>query len=491
VPPSATYTFKHALIQDAAYESLLRKTRQEFHGKIAQVLVGRFPEMAETKPELLARHYEGAGRIEEATAGWMKAGVQASNRSALRESVAYLRKAIALLETLPPDDPKRLKSEMEAQLALAPSLMSSLGWGSPEAEAACLRARDLCAVLGNPQGLLGSLWGLWTVYLLRGTHSAALETAQSVLEMAQGTEDPILHVVARHAIGYSTYFLGDFVAAREHAEKGLALYNRERERALVGVFQIPSSFACGSFQTMSLWFLGYPEQAEAARQNAWRKIEDLAIPACTAYGLGCALMIHYARRDVATVASYANEVYRISREDGYLIWAAHGRVYRGWAQAMNGDAEAGIAEIHGGMEDYRLTGSELMVPQMCLMLAEALWRAKRPGEALAALSRGMKMATEHQERAHEPELHRLKGEIQFAQGAGAAGEASLRRAIALAQAQGAKMLELRAALSLAKVLAKSGRGDEGRALLRPVCEWFTEGWESPELVEARAAISGS
>ncbi len=489
VPPSSTYTFRHALIQDAAYESLLRATRQEFHGKIAEALVHRFPDMAETRPELLARHYEGAGKTAEAIAGWMKAGQQAQKQSALRECTAYLQKAIALLEMLPEDDPGRLQLEMEAQLALATSLMSTIGWGSREAEAACLRARDLCEKLGNATGLLGALWGLWTVYLLRGSIGPSFEAATRVLELAMASGDPGLQIAARQGIGYSTYFLGLFPQAREHAREALALYDPERERELVMSFQIPMSFACGNYLMMSNWFMGYAEQAEQARVAAWATIEALGIPACTVYALACAMMIHYARRDYETIEAASERLCQSATEGGYLLWAAQGRIYRGWVQAMKGNAEAGIAEMNAGLEGYRMTGSNLMTPQFCLMMAEAQLRAGRPGEALAAILRGMNYAGEAQEHIHEPELHRLRGEILLTQGASGAGAASLRKAIECAQGQKAKMLELRAALALAKLHHKQGRNDEAAALLQPLDAWFVEGRGIPELVETRALLA--
>ncbi|MGB6742505.1 MAG: adenylate/guanylate cyclase domain-containing protein, partial [Terracidiphilus sp.] len=276
-PPGSTYTFRHALIQDAAYGSLLRTTRQEFHDKIAGALIHRFPDMAETKPEMLARHFEGAQRTAEAIAGWMKAGQQAQQRSALRECAAYLQKAISLLETLPADDPARLRSEMEAQLALSTALMATIGWGSREAEAACVRARNLCEKLGNGPGLVGSLWGLWTVYFLRGTLVPSLEAANQVLQAALASGDPGLEIVARQGMGYSSYFMADFPAAREHAGKAIALYNPERERGLAIAFQLPLTFACANFLSASSWFMGYPEQAEKARILSWEMIEALNI----------------------------------------------------------------------------------------------------------------------------------------------------------------------------------------------------------------------
>ncbi len=488
VPPGSTYTFRHALIQDAAYGSLLRKTRQEFHSKIAEALVNRFPDMAETKPELLARHYEGAGRISEAIAGWIKAGYRAQQSSALRECTAYLQKAISLLEALPADDPGRLQSEMEAQLALSTALMSTIGWGSREAEAACIRARNLCEKLGNGPGLIGSLWGLWTVYFLRGTLGPSLEAANQVLQAALASGDSGLQIAARQSIGYSTYFMGDFEQARDHALKGLALYDPKRERELATAFQLPLSFACGNFLMMSLWFMGYPEQAEQARKNAWTIIEELNLPACTVYALACAIMIHYARRDYATVKQSADRLFQLANEGGFLLWVAQGRIYQGWVQAMQENADAGIAEMKAGLESYRLTGSGLMTPQLSLMTAEAQLKAGRPGEALAAISRGLHYVEESQERVHEPELHRLRGEIMIAQGASAAAESSLARAIELARTQQARTLELRAALVLAKLRRTQGRDAEAGVLLQPLAEWFSEGHDLPELCEAHAIL---
>jgi predicted ATPase len=447
--------------------------------------------MAETRPELLARHYEGAGRISEAIAGWMRAGYQAQQRSALRECAAYLQKAISLLETLPPNDPARLKSEMEAQLALAVALMSTIGWGSREAEAACIRARDLCEKLGNGPGLIGALWGLWTVYFLRGTLVPCLGAAEQVLKLALAAGDPGLEIAARQAIGYSNYFLGNFVEAREHAEKGLALYDPERERSLVASFQLPLSSACGNFKMMSLWFMGYPEQAEQARKEAWAMIVALDNPACTVYAQACAMMIDFARRDYAAAREYAESLHAMATEGGFLLWAAQGRIYRGWTQAMTENPEAGIAEMRAGLESYRFTGSDLMTPQFCIMMAEAQVRAGRPGEALASVSRGLHYVEDSQEHVHEPELHRLRGEILISQGASSAGETSLMRAIEIAQSQQAKMLELRAALVLARLYRDRGRTAEAAALLQPLHDWFQEGRNLPELAEARSILEST
>jgi predicted ATPase/class 3 adenylate cyclase len=487
-PPAATYTFKHALIQDAAYESLLRKTRQEFHGKIAEVLTRRFPEMAETKPELLARHFEGAGRAGEAIAGWMKAGHQAQQRLALRECVAYLQKALSLLETLPEDDTGRLQSEMEAQLALGQALTATFGWASREVETTFLRASDLCRNLNNSSGLLQALNALSSMHFLRGNIPQSFETAKTVLDMAVKSGDPVLEISARNLISYPAYYLGDFAQACEHADAALALYTPAREREVVARLHLPSSYACAHIRSMGLWFLGYPEQAERARLESWAMIEELNIPACTTFALGYMLHSHYLHRDHVVIAKMAEQAYALSAEGGFLFWAAQARIFRGWAQAMNGDAEAGIADMNAALESYRLTGTGLLTPQWCFMMAEAQLRAGRTAEALAELSRGLKHAIEYGEHAHEPELHRLTGEIRFMQGDLAAAEQSLRRAIEVAQACQTKMLELRAAVSLARLLSKYGRLAEAHALLNPLNEWFQEGHGTPELRASRAIL---
>ncbi|HKD06493.1 MAG TPA: adenylate/guanylate cyclase domain-containing protein [Bryobacteraceae bacterium] len=488
-PPDSTYTFRHALIQDAAYESLLRKTRQEFHGKIAEVLVHRFPDMAETRPELLARHFEGAGRTREAIAGWMRAGQRAGQSMAFRESVAHWRRAISLLDTLPDDDPDRLRTEMEAQLAIAQVLMTTVGWGSREAGEACIRARDLCRALGNIAGLIQSLTALSTVYFVRGVLDKALEASHSVLEMALTTNDVLFQAGARVPYAYTAYFMADFALAREEADRVLAVYTPENERLITSRFQVPATFAAANARVMSLWFMGYTAEAEESRRQAWTIIESLNVPACTAYGYGHALLYHYARRDRRAIAELAQRLYPLCTEEGYLVWGAQSRIYLGWLRALEGDAEQGMAEMNAGLESYRLTGSGLMTVQFCLMRGEALWVAGRPQEATAALAEGLAHAAEYHEHAHEPELHRLMGEILLAEGETAEGEACLRRAIDLSKAQIARTPELRAALALARWLAAHDRNDEARDLLIPVESWFLAGRELiPELREARQLL---
>ncbi|MDJ0976880.1 MAG: adenylate/guanylate cyclase domain-containing protein [Planctomycetota bacterium] len=487
-PPSSEYTFKHALIQDAAYRSLLRATRQEVHGKIAGALVARFPEMAETDPALLAHHFEGAGQSAEAIQSWMAAGFQAQQRSAMLECIANLHKAIALLETMPHDDPARIQSEAAAQLALAPALMAARGWGAREVEVACNRARLLCEQTGDGQGLLTALWGLWTVLFVRGEFTPALETAQAVLGMAIAAENPILEVAARHAVGFTHYFRGEFLEAREHGEKGLALFSLEQERMLVTIFQIPSSVCIGAFLTQSLHFLGYPEQAQQRHEDLVALIGDLAIPACTAVGLAVSMYYTYELRDVDTLARDAEECITLSTEEGFGLWAVAVRVTRGWTRCMRGDTEGGLEEMREGLESYQRMESGIFVPQFCMMTAEGMRLAGRLDDALEALETAQRIAEEHGEHYYDAEIHRVRGEIQIQRGALGDGEETLRRGIDIAGRQHATMLQLRSAIPLARLLRDQDRGEEAYELLSEIDSLLTEGAASSERVQARALL---
>lgn len=482
------YVFAHALIQDAAYESLLRKTRQDYHRSIAELLLERSPEMAETTPEVLARHFEGAGDIDRAIDYWMAAGSLAQQRSVEREAVAYLKKAVSLLETLPEESPERIGREMAAQLALGPALMATQGWGSGEVEAVCTRALELCDRTGNAQGTLAALWGLWTVLFVRGELDRALEAAQSVLAMAVASENPLLQVAARHGVGFTLYFRGEFAAAREQAEKALELFDIEQERALVKLFQIPSSVCCLGFLTQSLWCMGYPDQAKQRHQELEELVEALDNPACTAVGLGVGMYYDLDRRDPETIAPKAERGYTLSVEEGFLFWAAAMRMYRGWAASLRGDVAGGLPELREGLEEYTLTGSRLGMSAMLLMLAEAQRADGQLQAALEAIDAAIESGAERNERYYEAELHRLKGELQVESGQEAAGELSLRRALEVARAQDARLLELRSANALARLLVDRGQGDEAANLLRPLLDWFSEGQDARELREAGSLL---
>lgn len=487
-PPTAIYTFSHALIQDAAYESLLRKTRQEFHQKIADSLLQRFPEMADTAPELLARHYEGAGRIPEATAGWMKAGQQARSRLALRESEAYFRKAIALLQTLPEDAPGRLQSEMEAQLSLGQILTETAGWASREVEIAFTRAGELCTKANNVLGQYQVLSALCGTYLLRGQQLQSLEVGKKLHEMAVAMGDPTLIVAACHAASYPAYYLAGFSLCCKLADEGLVHASIERERLLMGLLHICSCYATSNIRAMSLWTMGYPDQAERQFQWGAAFMDELNMDTAKTYELGYMLHAHHLRRDRAAVAATAEQAYARALDAGYVFWFTQAEFFRGWAQAMEGNAEAGIAAMNAAFDSYVLTGTGLNLAYFKLMLAEAEAHAGKLHEALASISKGLEYAAASSEHLKEPELLRLQAEIHLALGDSAQAEAGLRNAVRVAQQYGAKMYEARAAAPLGRLLRDQGRADEAFSLLQPLEAWFQEGRDTPEVSDLREIL---
>ncbi len=491
IAPHWTYTFKHALLQDAAYESLLKKTRQEFHGRIATALAARFPDLVESNPALLARHLEGAGRTTEAIGAWITAGSVAGERFAMQECVTNLRRAITLLETLPADDPERIAQEMAAQLAIAPPLMITRGWAAREVERACLRARELCEQTGNSQGLFGALWGLWTVRLVRGEHERATDVARQVHAMALASGVPMLDVASRHAIGFSLYYLADFPAARQHAEAAMQLFSLEQERAIVAAFQMPSSAVILAYWAMSLRFMGLADQAAARQADLLKLIDDLNLPPCTALGLGVAMYHWVDVRDVDTVAIQAETGHRVSTEEGFQFWASAMRIYRGWAQAHRGNPRAGVQEMREGIAEFLATDAGIFMPQWRMMLAEGLSLDGQPQMALAELQQGLAQITQWRETYYEAELLRTRGDIQRSMGDRSEAEASYRRAMAIAHAQRALLLELRAANRHASLLHEQGRTDEGIAILAPLVAAMTEGFGTREYRDARAYLDAA
>lgn len=482
--PDGRYSFTHALVQDAAYQSLLSETRRDYHEAIAAYLALRNPEIGRDAPELLARHLEGAERTSEAIDYWLAAGEQAGQRSAVRECVGYLRRALRLLDELREGDPDRTHREMVAQLALAPALMATNGWASREVEKACLRAQALCERTGNGQGLIASLWGLWTVRFVRGELDPALETAEAVLEMARASGDPLLLVAACQGMAFTHYFRGEFTSAQRYAEEGLEHFDLDRERLLLRLFQLPPSLCCLLVLAQCLRFGGSPEAAARRHREMGDLVEALANPAATIVCLGIGMYYDFDRRDVDVIERKSTSGYSMSVNDGFELWEGGMQVYHGWALSMRGKASAGLAEIRAGLRSFEQTESRLTLSAMHFMLAEALLAQGRGADALAALQAARELVDALNERYFEAEIHRLQGESLIAVGAEAEGEAELRAALEIAHLQGARLLELRAAIPLARRLMDLGRTLEAGELLLPLRESFTEGFDETELIEA-------
>ena len=282
LPPQATYRFKHALIQDAAYQSLLRSTRQQYHQRIAQVLEARFPEICETQPELVAQHYTAAGCTEQAVVYWQRAGQHASDRSAHLEAISHLTTGIELLTTLP-ETPEHTQHALTLHIALGAALLMAKGQAAPEVEHAYTQARALCQQVGETPELVPVLFGLWRFYIVRPQLHTAREIGETLLRLAQQAHDPALAVIAHYALGFTWFWLGALPAARQHLEEAIARYTPDQRRALVFRIGQDPGVACRGYAARTLWLLGYPEQALARLHEALALAHELSHPYSLAF----------------------------------------------------------------------------------------------------------------------------------------------------------------------------------------------------------------
>jgi predicted ATPase/class 3 adenylate cyclase len=489
IPPQATYLFKHALIQDAAYQSLLKSTRQQYHQRIAQVLETRFPAAAETQPELVAQHYTAAGCTEQAVVYWQRAGQQASDRSAHLEAISHLTTGIELLTTLP-ETPVRTQHALTLYIALGAALQVTKGHAAPEVEHAYNQARALCQQVGETPQLVPVLYGLWRFYVVRSQLHTARDLSETLLRLAQRADDPALAVIAHHALASTWLWLGALHAARLHVEEGLVRYTPDQRRAPVFRIGQDLGIGCRTYAAMALWLLGYPDQALVRLHDALALAHELSHPFSLAYARWVAAIVYQCRRDVPAVHEQAEAAVTLSTEQGFTLWVAVGTILRGWALAMQGQGEEGRAQVRHGIAAWRVTGAALLVPYLCTLLAEVSAHLGHPEDGLQTLAEGHTLVEQHEERWWEAEVYRLRGVLLLQQTVAQLEEAEawLRRALDVARRQEAKSLELRAAMSLARLWQQQGKRAAAYDLLAPIYGWFTEGFDTADLQEAKALL---
>jgi predicted ATPase len=489
LPPHSWYLFKHALIQDTAYQSLLRSTRQHYHQRIAQVLAGQFPEMAETQPELVAHHYTEAGLSAQAVPYWQRAGQRASERFAHLEAIAHLSKGLEVLGTLP-DTPERARQELIVQTTLGPALMASQGIAAPEVGRAYARARALCQQVEDAPLVFSVMRGLWNVYLVRAEHQTAQELAEYLLTLAQRHQSPALLLEAHAALGVSSMWQGALAAAHTHMEQAIALYDPQQHRAHAVLYGFDPGMLSRCYAAFALWVLGYPEQARQRLEEGLRLAQELPHRFSQAAALVYATVLHQLRREVPTVQARAEAAIGLATAQGFPHWLAQGTLFRGWALAAQGHAEEGMAQVREGIAAWRDTGAVMNVPYMYTMLAEVSAHLGHIEDGLQVLAEAHTLVEQHEERWWEAEISRLRGVILLRQTGTpqAEAEAWLQRALDVARRQEAKSLELRAARSLARLWQQQGKGDAARELLAPVYGWFTEGLDTVDLQEAKALL---
>jgi class 3 adenylate cyclase/predicted ATPase len=488
-PPRARYIFKHALIQDAAYHSMLKSTRQQVHQQVAEVFEARFPTFVETQPELVAQHYTAAGCTEQAVHYWQQAGQHASDRSAYLEAIGHLITGIELLQTLP-ETSERTQQSLTLHIALGAALQMTKGQAAPEVEHAYTQARALCQQVGETPELVPVLFGLWRFYNIQQQFHTAHEFGDTLLRLAQRTDDPALAVVAHYALGWTGLCLGALPAARQHLEEAIAHYTPDQRHAPAFRMGQDPGVACGAFGAMALWLLGYSAQALAYLNDALALAHELSHPISLAFARCLAATVYQLRRDASATYEHAEAAVALSTEQGFTQWVAMGTSLRGWALAMQGQGEEGMAQVRQGLAAWRATGAALLVPYFCTLLADVCAHLGHPEDGLQALAEAHTLVEQHEERWWEAEICRLRGLLLLRQPGTPQAEAEtwLRRALDVARRQQAKSLELRAAMSLSHLWQQQGKQAEARALLAPVYGWFTEGFDTADLQEARALL---
>jgi predicted ATPase/class 3 adenylate cyclase len=491
VPPQATYLFKHALIQDVAYQSLLKSTRQQFHQRIAQVLETRFPAVVEAQPELVAQHYTAAGCAEQAVSYWQWAGQHASDRSAHLEAISHFTTGIELLKSLP-ETPERTQQALTLYIALGAALQMTKGLAAPEVEHAYTQARALCQQVGETPQLIPVLFGLWRFYTVRPQLHTARELGETLLRLAQQAHDSALAVIAHYALGVTWYLLGALSAARTHLEEAIARYAPDQRRVLVFHMGQEPGVACRIYAAATLWLLGYPEQALARLHDTLALAHELSHPYSLAFVWLWAAYVSQFRRDVPAVHEHAEAAIVLSTEQGFIFWAAIGTSCRGWAPAMQGQGEEGMAQARQGIATVRATGAALIVPYFCTLLAEVYDHLGHPEDGLQTLAEAHTLVEQQEERWWEAEISRLRGILLLRQTMTQQeeAEACFQRALDVARHQEAKSLELRAAMSLARLWQHQGKRAEAYDLLAPIYGWFTEGFDTADLQEAKALLDG-
>jgi class 3 adenylate cyclase/predicted ATPase len=487
-PPRAKYMFKHALIQDAAYASLLKRTRQQYHQQIAQMLEAEFPETVEAEPELLAHHYTEAGLNEQAVGYWLQAGKRAAQRSANVEAINQLTKGLELLMSLP-DTLERARQELELQITLGPVLMAVKGQSSPDTERAYARARELCQQVGETPQLFPVLYGLFRFHMVRAELQTTRELAEQLFSLAQRIQDSALLLEAHRVMGQTMFWLGEMTPARAHLEQEMALYDPQQHRSHAFVYGQDPGVACQSFAGWPIWVLGYPDQALQSVHKALTLAQDLNHPFSLAYALTMAAVVHQFCREAQAVQERADALIALSTEQGFPHWLAYGTILRGWALTSQEERAEGIAQIRQGLVAFRATGAEIQRPYFLSLLAEAYGKIGQPEEGLTALIEALAIVEKTEERNWEAELHRRKGELLLMQqGQKEKAEECFRKALDIARRQQAKSFELRASMSLSRLWQQQGKQEEAHQLLAEIYGWFTEGFDTADLKEAKVLL---
>jgi class 3 adenylate cyclase/predicted ATPase len=490
--PQSTYVFKHALTQEVAYNSLLKKRRREVHSKVAGAIELLYSERLEEFCEKLAFHFVQGEIWDKAVTYLRQAGGRAMKKSAYVEAMAHLRKGLELLQTLP-ETAERAELELALQFDLATSLIVSKGWIAPEVEQAYARAYELCRQAGEPPTLIPVLQGLRRLYALRGDRGdaqKARELGEQLLSLAQRQNDNALLQEAYWALGQTLCFLGELNPARTHLEQSSAFFKPQSLSSQVSRDAAGTQVACLVTMAWVLWVLGYPDQALETSDEALSLAHELSHPFTLAFAFWGMAQLNQYRREVQATLEQTEAMIALSNEQGFPLWMEYGTLLRAWTLVMQGNTEEGIAQIRQIMTNKPAGITNALWPQIYASLIEAYGAAGQAEEGLSMVDEALALVEKTGFRFYEAELHRLQGELLLKQAApdSRQAETCLHRALDLAHSQQAKSIELRAAMSLSRIWRQQGKKEEACRLLKKIYGWFTNGFDTPDLQEAKALL---
>jgi tetratricopeptide (TPR) repeat protein len=488
-PPEAVYSFKHALVRDAAYESMLKSRRQQLHGQIARTLEEKFANIVTSQPEIVAHHFTAAGLVEPAIDYWLKAGNLALSRSANAEAVKHLRQGIEMTQSQAPSA-KRVRKELDFYLALGPAISATEGYAAPEALRVFSHARDLLGDSGTPTEQMTVLWGVYLVHSNRAEHLAARDVAQQCLALAAQHDHPGMLALANRFMGQTLWMMGAFIDARVHLERSLDLCAANQEMVTsYRRFGADDQVTASSALSRTLLILGYPEQAAAVARQALARARTLGLAFTTAFALDNEALFGLLGADLQRAAAHANEALTHSIEHCLADFEQRARFVLGALLAQKGDPRQGIEFMRSAITAIEHTNTQNRRPLYLGHSAIAYASLGQPEVGLGLLDEAIQGAETTNERFFEPELHRLRGDMFLMLGRKDEAQAGLQRALTIAQQQQARWWELRAATSLAGHLQQAGNSLEAYSVLQPIYSWYIEGFDTISVREAKTLLA--
>ena len=488
--PQSTYVFKHALTQDAVYQSLLKRVCQKYHFRIAQTLEKHFPEITSVHPEVLGRHFTEAGMLEQAIPYWQKAGEIAIRRSANIEAIGHLKNGLELLKALQGEPtPERIELELRLQVALGNALIATKGYADPEVGETFSCASELCLQEDKSPQLFQVLHGLARFHIVRTELQKTRDLGEQLLRWAKHRQDAVLFLSAHQLIGTALWFMGNFSIAQDQFEQGISYYDPQQHRSYIRLTDEDQGVICLSYMAWNSWLLGYPDRSLDLSRKALTLARKFSHPLSTVFALSYAAILHIYHQEPRKVQKHAEEAITIATEQGFVFWTAFAEMFLGWALSAQGQREEGLNLIRKSVADWQATGAKLGGTQFLALLAEAYGKNEDIETGLNVVSEALAVIQKNEERLGEAELNRIKGELLLMQGEDEAeAENSFTQGIEISKRQRAKSLELRSSISLGRLWQTQGKHKDAKRVLTEIYNSFDEGFNTADLKEARSLL---